>query len=160
MKKISTYFTCISIMLAVMIFSFLIAETYNVLNYRATSSNADYSNLSNKKVCWGIKRADNNEQPDVGKVNTELMEKYNGIFMGNKDKKIVYLTFDAGYEAGYTEKILEVLKDNNVTATFFITGHYLNSQPELIKKIIENGNIVGNQFPNNSMYLKMKMNKS
>lgn len=148
MKKISTYFSCISIMVAVMTFSLLIGGVLGKKNYRLTSVNGDFNNLSNKKICWGIKRANNNEQPDVGKSNKELLEKYNGIFMGNKDKKVVYLTFDAGYEAGYTEKILDVLKDNNVTATFFITGHYLNTQPELIKKMIDNGNIVGNHTVN------------
>ena len=76
------------------------------------------------------------------------MEKYNGMCIGNAEQKYVYLTFDAGYEAGYTEKILEVLKQNNVTATFFITGHYLNTQPELVKKMIDNGNIVGNHTVN------------
>ena len=108
----------------------------------------DFSSLSNKKICWGIKRADNHEQPDVGSQNKELMEKCDSYYMGNPEKKYVYLTFDAGYEAGYTEKILDVLRENNVTATFFITGHYLNSQPELVQKMIESGNIVGNHTVN------------
>lgn len=108
----------------------------------------DFSSLSNKKICWGIKRADNHQQPDVGSQNKELMEKCDSYYMGNPEKKYVYLTFDAGYEAGYTEKILEVLKENNVNATFFITGHYLNSQPELVQKMIESGNIVGNHTVN------------
>ena len=68
--------------------------------------------------------------------------------MGNKEKKYVYLTFDEGYEAGYTERILETLKENEITATFFITAHYLNTQEELVKKMIENGNIVGNHTVN------------
>ena len=68
--------------------------------------------------------------------------------LGNKGKKYVYLTFDEGYEAGYTERILETLKENEITATFFITAHYLNTQEELVKKMIENGNIVGNHTVN------------
>lgn len=68
--------------------------------------------------------------------------------LGNKEKKYVYLTFDEGYEAGYTERILETLKENEITATFFITAHYLNTQEELVKKMIENGNIVGNHTVN------------
>lgn len=62
--------------------------------------------------------------------------------MGNSEKKYVYLTFDAGYEAGYTEGILKVLKENDVTAAFFITAHYINTQLELVKQMIQNGNIV------------------
>ncbi len=104
--------------------------------------------ISNKKIGWGIKRNDNHEQPDVGTKNKEVLEKNNGITMGNKNDKCVYLTFDEGYEAGYTSKILEVLKQNNITATFFITAHYLNTQPDLVKQMIDNGNIVGNHTVN------------
>ena len=80
---------------------------------------AQIEKLPNNKIGWGIKRNNNSEQPDVGKKNMEILDKYNGIYMGNKEKKYVYLTFDMGYEAGYTEKILEVLKQNDVKATFF-----------------------------------------
>ena len=102
--------------------------------------------LSNKKIGWGIKRNDNHEQPDLGKENLEILEKNNGIAMGNKDDKFVYLTFDEGYEAGYTQQLLQTLKDNNVKATFFITAHYLNTQEDLVKQMIDEGHIVGNHF--------------
>ena len=68
--------------------------------------------------------------------------------MGNKEKRNIYLTFDCGYEAGYTENILEVLEKYNVKATFFITGHYLNSASVLVKRMIEDGHIVGNHTVN------------
>ena len=55
------------------------------------------ANDINKKICWGIKRNDNHEQPDLGKENKELIDKYNGIAMGSKEKKYIYLTFDLGY---------------------------------------------------------------
>lgn len=102
----------------------------------------------NQKICWGIKRNDNHEQPDLGKENTELIKKYNGIAMGNKDSKKIYLTFDLGYEAGYTEKILDVLKENDVKACFFITAHYFNTQPDLVRRMIEEGHDVGNHTVN------------
>lgn len=105
-------------------------------------------NLSNKKIGWGIKRNDKHEQPDLGKNNKSLLEKYNGIAMGNDEKKIVYLTFDEGYEAGYTPQILETLKENNIKAAFFITAHYLNTQPKLVERMIEEGHIVGNHTVN------------
>ena len=149
MEKKSIYYSCFSIIIAVMLFAFGLGIAFsNKENIIASTGNVtEYNSLSNKKVAWGIKRANNHEQPDVGKENRSLMDKYNGLYMGNPDKKYVYLTFDAGYEAGYTEKILEVLKQNDVTATFFITGHYLNTQPDLVKKMIEGGNIVGNHTP-------------
>ena len=104
--------------------------------------------LSTKKIGWGIKRNDNHQQPDLGKANKELLEKNNGISMGNDSDKNIYLTFDEGYEAGYTEQILSTLKENNVKATFFITAHYLNTQPDLVKQMIEEGHIVGNHTVN------------
>ena len=102
--------------------------------------------LSTKKIGWGIKRNDNHEQPDLGKANKELLEKNNGIAMGNNTDKNVYLTFDEGYEAGYTQQILTILKNNNVKATFFITAHYLNTQPELVKQMIDEGHIVRKSY--------------
>lgn len=102
--------------------------------------------LSTKKIGWGIKRNDNHEQPDLGKLNKELIEKNNGIAMGNNSDKYIYLTFDEGYEAGYTQQILETLKNNNVKATFFITAHYLNTQPELVKQMIDEGHIVRKSY--------------
>ena len=103
--------------------------------------------ISNKKIGWGIKRNDNHEQPDVGATNRKILEANNGICLGNKEKKYIYLTFDEGYEAGYTTKILETLKNNDVKATFFITAHYVNTQEELVKQMIEEGHIVGNHTP-------------
>ena len=104
--------------------------------------------LSNTKIEWGIKRNDNHEQPDLGSKNKELMEKYNGLCIGNNENPYIYLTFDLGYEAGYTEKILEVLKQNEVSAVFFITAHYLNTQPDLVKRMIDEGHIIGNHTVN------------
>jgi len=66
--------------------------------------------------------------------------------MGNSEKKYVYLTFDNGYEAGYTAKILDALKENEVKATFFITAHYLNTAGDLVQRMIEEGHIVRKSY--------------
>ena len=92
----------------------------------------------------------------MGTKNKEVLENNNGICMGNKDKKYIYITFDEGYEAGYTPKILDVLNENNVKGTFFITAHYLNTQEELVKRMIDEGHIVGNHTPN---YLMSRIKK-
>lgn len=110
-----------------------------------TSGNLE---LSNTKIEWGIKRGDNHEQPDLGSKNKSLIEKYNGMAMGNKEIKNIYLTFDLGYEAGYTESILNTLKENNVPATFFITAHYVNTASDLVQRMIDEGHIVGNHTVN------------
>lgn len=148
MKKINTI-SILSFFVAITTLTFCAYEGFKEpkVNVSATVTE-DYSSLSNKKICWGIKRSDNHEQPDIGKENKSIIDKYNALGIGNAEKKYLYLTFDAGYEAGYTEKILDVLKQNNITATFFVTGHYVNTQPELIQKMIEGGNIVGNHAPN------------
>ena len=129
--------------LVIGIFSLSIILMNNQENTIVTNSKV----MSNKKIEWGIKRNDNNEQPDVGQNNRKILEENNGICLGNKDKKYVYLTFDEGYEAGYTPKILETLKSNDVKATFFITAHYLNTQEDLVKQMIDKGHIVGNHTP-------------
>ena len=118
----------------------------NDINQASVATSATV--LSNKKIGWGIKRAENHKQPDLGNNNLKLLQEYNGIAMGNSQDKFVYLTFDNGYEAGYTAKILDTLKENNVKATFFITAHYLNTAPELVKRMIEEGHIVGNHTVN------------
>ena len=92
-------------------------------------NNADYFNLLHKNF-------------------DKLIDKYNGIAMGNNEDKFVYLTFDLGYEAGYTAKILDDLNQRNAKATFFITAHYLNSAPDLVKRMIDEGHIVGNHTVN------------
>lgn len=114
-----------------------------VMNNKTVETSAG-TILNSKKIEWGIKRGYNHKQPDLGIENKRIIDKYEGIAMGNSEKPYVYLTFDCGYEAGYIEKILETLKQNDVKAAFFITGHYLNSAPDLVKKMIDNGHIVGN----------------
>ena len=147
-KKIKRKLVILGILL-VGIFSLSVISTnfYEELA-TVTSSNT----LSNKKIEWGIKRAENHEQPDVGKTNQELISKYNGICLGNKDDKSIYLTFDLGYEAGYTETILDSLKENNVNATFFVTAHYVNSASDIVKRMIDEGHIVGNHTPISLMF--------
>ena len=139
-KKIKFIFIIILIIVICILSSILMKENKTV----ETSSQG----VSTKKIEWGIKRNDTHEQPDVGSENRKILEENNGICLGSPDEKILYLTFDEGYEAGYTTKILEVLKENDVKATFFITAHYLNTQEDLVKQMIDEGHIVGNHTVN------------
>jgi peptidoglycan-N-acetylmuramic acid deacetylase len=104
--------------------------------------------LSNEILAWGFRRGENHAQPVLDSKSLQVINKFNGIAMGNDKDKYVYLTFDCGYEAGYTESIIDTLSENDVTAAFFITGHYLNTAEDLVRKMIENGNIVGNHTVN------------
>lgn len=117
-------------------------------NYDAVQTSGTIATLSTKKIEWGIKRNNNHEQPDLGTVNKKIIDEAKGIAMGNKESKKVYLTFDEGYEAGYTEKILKVLKQNDVKACFFITAHYVNTSSDLVQKMIDDGHTIGNHTVN------------
>ncbi len=72
----------------------------------------------NRVRSWGIVRAKNNETPKADPGAPELLKKYNGIYIADTDKPVIYLTFDEGYEAGYTAGILDCLKKHNVNAIF------------------------------------------
>lgn len=92
---------------------------------------------------WGYKKNTNHQVPDIGKYKS-ILEEYGAYYVDESGDKNVYLTFDNGYEQGYTEDILAVLKEAEVPATFFVTGHYVNSEPELVKKMVDEGHIIGN----------------
>ena len=118
-----------------------------IQNQQEKLINTNVGTVNTKKIEWGIKRNDNHEQPDVGSENRKVLEENNGIALGNSESKAIYLTFDEGYEAGYTSQILETLKENDVKATFFLTAHYINTQEELVKQMIDEGHIIGNHTP-------------
>jgi len=96
-------------------------------------------------VRWGLGYEKGVDIP-IGNKSAEYLIEYNSYFHGafNPDEKVLYLTFDAGYENGHTEKILDTLKETNVPATFFLVGTYLKSNPELIARMVEEGHIIGN----------------
>lgn len=123
-----------------------IAENIDKNNENITTKVTNTQEVSNKKIGWGIKRENNHEQPDLGAKNIKLLNENNGIALGNKESKKIYLTFDEGYEAGYTKQILEVLKNENVKATFFITAHYVNTQPELVEQMMKENHIVRKSY--------------
>ncbi|WP_406566418.1 delta-lactam-biosynthetic de-N-acetylase [Jeotgalibacillus aurantiacus] len=93
---------------------------------------------------WGFKRSVNGEQPDAGAEYNEVLKKHDAFYKGSPDEKVVYFTFDNGFENGHTEKILDVLKKEKVPATFFLTGHYLESAEPLVKRMVKEGHIIGN----------------
>ena len=104
--------------------------------------------VSSGKICWGLKRGNNGNPPEVGNKASSLLAQYNGLYIGDTREKIIYLTFDEGYENGYTDDILDVLREKNVKAVFFITGDYFGKCPELIRRMVEEGHEVGNHTMN------------
>lgn len=100
-----------------------------------------YSNTSHD---WYFKKSKDHRPSTTEPEYEKLLKQYGGVFQGNPDRKVIYLTFDNGYEQGYTEEILDVLKQKDVPAAFFVTGHYLKSEPELVKRMVKEGHIIGN----------------
>lgn len=92
---------------------------------------------------WGLSFGVTGAAPR-GNVSSEELKQYNAYYIGNTEKKTIYLTFDAGYENGYTPQILDTLKEKNVPAAFFVVSHYIDSAPELIQRMANEGHIVAN----------------
>ena len=83
-------------------------------------------------------------QPPIGNATAAALRNYDAVYVGDTEEKVIYLTFDAGYEAGYTEQILDVLKKHDVKAAFFVVGTYIENNPELVRRMIDEGHVVGN----------------
>lgn len=103
---------------------------------RAVPASASASN-------WGLSFQENGKSP-VGNASADFLKQYNAYYIGATDKKILYLTFDAGFENGFTPTILDTLKKHKVKATFFVVGNYLKTSPDLVKRMLSEGHIVGN----------------
>lgn len=96
-----------------------------------------------KSENWGLGFGEPETQPR-GNASPEDLAWYHAYYMGDDSEKVLYLTFDCGYENGNTEPILDALKKHHAPATFFVVGHYLETEPELVKRMVEEGHAVGN----------------
>lgn len=92
---------------------------------------------------WGLSFQEEGKLP-AANASIQEMEKYNAYYAKDTQEKVLYLTFDCGYENGNTPAILDALKKHNVKAAFFVVGNYLETSPDLVKRMIEEGHIVGN----------------
>ncbi len=115
-------------------------------NFQAVFNSSDTGGVSNKKYGWGLKK-NKNAPPEIPSEIIEILSRYGGIYKDSEPHSL-YLTFDEGYENGYTSKILDVLKENDVKAAFFVTGPYIKKEKELIKRMVDEGHIVGNHTVN------------
>ena len=102
--------------------------------------------LSNKTIGWGFRRTESG--PEFTEEQKTTMNKYGCIYRENTNAKTLYLTFDEGYENGYTGVILDVLRQKGVKAAFFVTAPYVKENPDLIKRMAREGHIIGNHTVN------------
>ncbi len=92
---------------------------------------------------WGLGFGSEGEKP-TGNATAAELAGYDAYYCGQGEEKVIYLTFDCGYENGNTEPILDALKKHNAQATFFVVGHFLESAPEIVKRMVADGHTVGN----------------
>lgn len=118
------------VILAVILFA------YDKISNITITTSAEASN-------WGLSFQETGKAP-IGNATPDYLKKYNSYYVENTDDKVIYLTFDAGFENGYTPNILDVLNKHDVKATFFLVGNYIEKEPELVKRMVEEGHIVGN----------------
>ena len=96
---------------------------------------------------WGLSFGEIGGQPR-GNATAEDLRQYGAYYIGDAQKKKIYITFDAGFENGNTPAILDALKKHNITAAFFLVGNYIKMSPSLVKRMVDEGHIVGNHTYN------------
>ena len=92
---------------------------------------------------WGLSFPREGDPP-VGNADPAALREQDAYYVGDPTEKVIYLTFDAGYENGYTPAILDTLKKQGVPAAFFVVGHYLDTAPDLVRRMVAEGHTVGN----------------
>ncbi|MCI9431935.1 MAG: delta-lactam-biosynthetic de-N-acetylase [Oscillospiraceae bacterium] len=92
---------------------------------------------------WGLSFPTEGEAP-VGNASQADLANYDAYYLGDTGQKVIYLTFDCGYENGYTEKILDALKKHHAPAAFFVVGHMIESAPDIVRRMAAEGHVVGN----------------
>lgn len=113
----------------------ILFESFHTLPSTTTSATASEN--------WGISFQKEGERP-IGNAEISELSSMNAAYCQDTDEKVLYLTFDCGYENGNTEPILDALKKHNAPASFFIVGTFLRDNPELVKRMTEEGHLVGN----------------
>lgn len=92
---------------------------------------------------WGLSFRQEGAPP-IGNAGKDQLRQYQAAYIGNTNEKVLYLTFDAGYENGCTAKILDTLKERQVPAAFFLVGNYIRQSPDLVRRMVAEGHTVGN----------------
>jgi peptidoglycan-N-acetylmuramic acid deacetylase len=128
---------------------FVIVAAVSAGNFSPTAfAKTNYQKYSNTKKEWYLKRNENHK-PSTGAETAKNLKKYNAYYYNSDTKeKVIYFAFDCGYENGYTAKILDVLKEHNATAAFFVTKAFVQSNPALCKRMKKEGHLVGSHTMN------------
>ena len=121
------------------------ASTAGAFSVDPAASASSAASSGDRAYHFGFKKSRNGQPASIDQEGfAQLLDRYGAVFRGSPEGKNLYLTFDNGYENGYTAKILDVLKAKKVPACFFVTGHYVKDQPELLRRMAAEGHIIGN----------------
>lgn len=129
--------------MALFVFMFFLGWGAGSLQKQQMKKTVETVSVQNQADNWGLGFGAEGTQP-TGNVTADELKKYNAWYVGDKSKNVIYLTFDCGYENGNTEPILDALKKHNAKATFFVVGHFLESAPDIVKRMEAEGHAVGN----------------
>lgn len=144
-NKTKRSYLILSVLLCITItIGYVITSVDHIRVAQAAKKTTDYTKYSNKKKAWYFMR--NKEHKKVtGAEDAKTLAKYNAYYINAQtNEKVIYLTFDCGYENGYTEKILDILKEHDAKAMFFVTKSYIKSNKDIVKRMKEEGHMVGN----------------
>ena len=104
---------------------------------------------------WGLSFRQEGAAP-IGNAGVDQLKQYDAAYLGDPSEKVIYLTFDAGYENGCTAKILDTLQKHNVKAAFFLVGNYIEKNADLVRRMAEEGHTVGNHTMHHPDMSKLK----
>lgn len=141
MKKQKLFFISATALFfgAVFIFGALLGKAAGFLEKETRTASALLPESQN----WGLGFTEPGKKP-TGTVTSEELARNNAYYVRETEEKIIYLTFDAGYENGQMPTILDALKKHNVSAAFFVVANYIEDNPELVKRMVADGHLVGN----------------
>ena len=109
----------------------------------AVGAGAVFSGSALKTGSWGLSFRQEGAPP-IGNAGADQLRQYDAVYIGDTSRKVLYLTFDAGYENGCTAQILDALKKHQAPAAFFLVGNYIEKNPDLVRRMVEEGHTVGN----------------
>lgn len=127
--------------LLLMVTAFILGSTLGILTGQIPRSQKTSS--AAQSTGWGLSFQEEGKRP-AGNASIDDLKQYNAYYAGDTDQKIIYLTFDAGYENGNTPAILDALKKHQAPAVFFVVGNFIKDNPDLIRRILAEGHIIGN----------------
>lgn len=141
MKKQKLFFVSAAVLFfgAVFIFGAFLGKAAGFLEKETRTASSFVSETQN----WGLGFTEPGKKP-TGTVTSEELARNNAYYVRETEEKIIYLTFDAGYENGQMPTILDALKKHHVPAAFFVVTNYIEDNPELVKRMVEEGHLVGN----------------